>query len=88
MPFSSLRDPVDLARAEGALLAAWVEIQLAAPTPLCELDRIRLAYIIAALSNVAEDEDSHGSDKPRSPDVGFANGAGLLRCFGSPLLVA
>ncbi|MGO4287584.1 hypothetical protein [Bosea sp. TAB14] len=57
MPFSPLSDPVDLARAESALQSAWEELQLASPEPLSEVDRTRLAYIIAALSAVAEDED-------------------------------
>ncbi len=57
MPFSSLTDPVDLARADGALQAAWAELQLMTPKPLGERERTRLAYIIAALVGVAEDED-------------------------------
>ncbi len=57
MPFSSLTDPVDLARADGALQAAWAELQLMTPKPLGERERTRLEYIIAALVGVAEDED-------------------------------
>ena len=57
MPFSSLTDPVDLARADGALNAAWAELQWMTPEPLGERERTRLAYIIAALVAVPEDED-------------------------------
>lgn len=57
MPFSSLRDPVDLARAQAALDAAWSEIRLTIPDAFDERERTRLAYIVAALVAVAEDED-------------------------------
>lgn len=57
MPFSSLTDPIELARASAALESAWNEIQLASPVPLDERERTRLAYIVAGLVAVAEDED-------------------------------
>lgn len=57
MPFSSLTDPVDLARADGALQAALMELQSNSPEPLGERERTNLAYIIAALVAVAKDED-------------------------------
>jgi hypothetical protein len=60
MPFSSLRDPVDIARAQGALDAAWDQIQrrslpfLGSP----EAERTRLAYIVAGLLHAtASDSD-------------------------------
>lgn len=57
MPFSSLKDPVDLARARGALEAAWNEVRSTIPDGYEERERIRLAYIVASLFHVAEDED-------------------------------
>lgn len=41
MPFSSLTDPVDLARADGALNAAWAELQWMTPEPLGERERTK-----------------------------------------------
>lgn len=57
MPFSSLTDPVELARADSALEAAWGELRSMVPQGHEEEERTRLAYIIAALIAVAEDED-------------------------------
>lgn len=57
MPFSSLTDPVELARADAAIEAAWAELRASIPHGLEERERTRLAYIIAALIAVAEDED-------------------------------
>ncbi len=57
MPFSSLSDPVDLARAQAALEAAWTEIKSTLPGGSDERERLRLAYIIAALASVTKDED-------------------------------
>lgn len=57
MPFSSLSDPVDLARAQAALEAAWSEVRSTIPDALDERERNRLAYIVAALVAIAEDED-------------------------------
>lgn len=57
MPFSSLNDPVDLARAQAALEAAWNEVRATIPHAVEERERTRLAYIVAALFNVAKDED-------------------------------
>lgn len=57
MPFSSLTDPVELARAGAALDAAWNEIRANLPDPYDERERTRLAYIVASLVTVAEDED-------------------------------
>jgi len=57
MPFSSLSDPVDLARAQAALGAAWEEVRSTIPDAHEERERVRLAYIVAALVPLAEDED-------------------------------
>lgn len=57
MPFSSLTDPVDLARAQAALEAAWAKIKPTLPSGTDERERMHLAYIIAALVSLAEDED-------------------------------
>jgi hypothetical protein len=57
MPFSSLSDPVDLARAQAALETAWTEIKPALPPGSDQRERQRLAYIVAALAGLAEDED-------------------------------
>lgn len=56
MPFTSLNDPVDLARAQAALEAAWNEVETTIPDALVEQERTELAYIVAALSRFAEDE--------------------------------
>lgn len=57
MPFSSLSDPVDLARAQAALEAAWNEVRSTIPDAFDERERTKLAYIVAALVAIAEDED-------------------------------
>jgi hypothetical protein len=51
-----MSDPVALARAHAALEAAWKEIRPTVPNPSDERARTRLAYIVAALAMVAEDE--------------------------------
>lgn len=57
MPFSSLTDPADLARAQGALDAAWERIRPLVDKDDQEKERVRLAYIVAAFAVVALDED-------------------------------
>ncbi len=57
MPFSSPTDPVELARARTALDAAWNEIRLSLSDPYDERERVRLAFIVASLAVIAEDED-------------------------------
>ena len=57
MPFSSLNDPADLARAQAALEAAWNEVRSTIPDAFDERERTKLAYIVAALVAIAEDED-------------------------------
>jgi len=56
VPFSSLTDPVDLARAQGALEAAWRVLEHAVPEDDRERARTRLAYMVASYLHVAVDE--------------------------------
>jgi hypothetical protein len=56
MPFSSLTDPVDLARAGAALEAAWTAIKVQQPE-IDENERERLAFIVASLAPLAMDEE-------------------------------
>lgn len=56
MPFSSLKDPVDLARAAAAFEAAWREIKSNVPD-IGEGERARLAAIVVELVPTAIDED-------------------------------
>lgn len=57
MPFSSLTDPIDLARAEAALEKAWAELKPSLAGGSHEHDRNNLAYIVASLVPLALDED-------------------------------
>lgn len=57
MPFSSLTDPIDLARAEAALEKAWAELKPSLPEGADEQERNDLAYIVASLAPLALDED-------------------------------
>lgn len=57
MPFSSLTDPVELARAQAALEAAWTAVAANVPDALTEQERTRLAYIVANLVALSVDED-------------------------------
>ena len=57
MPFSSLSDPVDLARAQAALDIAWSKVRSTIPDAFDERERTKLAYIVAVLVAIAEDED-------------------------------
>jgi len=57
MPFSSLSDPADLARAQRALDATWERIQPLVDEADQQKERARLAYIVAAFTLVAFDEE-------------------------------
>lgn len=57
MPFSSLNDSVDLARAQAALDAAWIEVEPTIPDAMKGHERTTLAYIVAGLAAAATDED-------------------------------
>jgi glutathione S-transferase len=57
MTFSSLNDPVDIARAEAALEAAWHQIKASLKDNVdFGSERLRLADIVVSLIPVAEDE--------------------------------
>ncbi len=56
MLFTSLTDPVEVARAQAALDAAWREIKPALAEDHQERERLRLGSIIAGLLIVAVDE--------------------------------
>lgn len=57
MPFSSLTDPVELARAAAALEAAWNDLRSTHTEPVDERERTRLAYIVSNLVRIAQDEN-------------------------------
>lgn len=57
MPFSSLTNPVDLARAQVALETAWQRLEGGIDREEHERERTRLAYIVASFALVANDED-------------------------------
>ncbi|KFC69403.1 hypothetical protein FG93_03449 [Bosea sp. LC85] len=58
MPFSSLRDPVDIARAQAALDAAWEKIRPSLDERQDrERERQRLASIVTNLVMVAIDDE-------------------------------
>lgn len=57
MPFSSLKDPADVARAHGALERAWKQIAALYPEPVdAAAQRERLAYIVASYALIAATE--------------------------------
>ena len=58
MPFSSFRDPADVARAHSALERAWIIVAPEIPMhsdPTAQ--RQRLAYIVATYALIALDDD-------------------------------
>jgi len=57
MPFSSLNDPVDVARAQAALDRAWDRLKGGIVEEDRERERTRLAYIVAAFAGIAVDEN-------------------------------
>lgn len=57
MPFSSLDDPADLARAYAAMEAVWTEIRESIPEPERESERNRIAYLVAGFAPLALDEE-------------------------------
>lgn len=56
MPFSSLTDPNDLARAQAALEIAWREVEAEVRDEDRAECHIRLRYIISSFALVAVDE--------------------------------
>lgn len=57
IPFSTFNDPADVARAQGALDKAWAEVASSVPVEQHELERARMAYLVASYALVAGDED-------------------------------
>lgn len=57
MPFSSLSDPADLARAYAALEAVWNEVKSSIPDVEHETERTRIAYLVAGFAPMALDEE-------------------------------
>jgi len=57
MPFSSLSDPGDLARAYAALEAVWNEVSGSIPDAEHESERTRIAYLVAGFAPTALDEE-------------------------------
>lgn len=57
MPFSSLNDPIDVARAQAAMDAAWDQVRDCLKNNANVLEeRSRLAGIVVGLVGIAEDE--------------------------------
>lgn len=57
IPFSCFSDPADVARAQGALDKAWAAVVPTVPEDQQELERARMAYIVASYALVANDEE-------------------------------
>lgn len=57
MPFSSLQNPIDLARAQAALDDAWTQVKPMINDGDRERERTRLSYIVASLVMLALDEE-------------------------------
>ena len=57
MPFSSLSDPEDLARAYAALEAVWRKVKGAVSENEQERERTRIACLVAGCAPLALDED-------------------------------
>lgn len=57
VPFSSLTDPIDLARAQSALDAAWQTIKPLIDEADWQHERTRLASVVAAYAAISIDEE-------------------------------
>jgi hypothetical protein len=57
MPFSTLSDPSDLARAYAALEAVWNEVKGLVPAEVHEMERVKIAYLVSHLAPTALDEE-------------------------------
>lgn len=57
MPFSSLSDPIDIARAHAALEAVWLEVRATIRDADHESERNRIASLIIGCAPLALDED-------------------------------
>ena len=58
MPFSSVDNPVDLARAQAAMEAAWTEVVTTHGELLGDActERARLAFVVASMIPLAKDD--------------------------------
>ncbi|MBD3847363.1 MULTISPECIES: hypothetical protein [Bosea] len=56
MPFSSLNDPIDVARAHAAFDLVWNEVRPSVPDGDQERERTRVASLVAHFAHVALDE--------------------------------
>lgn len=56
MPFSSLNDPIDVARAQAAMDAAWDQVRNSLKNDNLTEERSTLASIVLGLVGIAEDE--------------------------------
>lgn len=57
MPFSSLSDPADIARAYAVLDAIWNEIRERIPEARLDGEKRRVAHLVAELAPMALDEE-------------------------------
>lgn len=57
MPFSSLTDPTDLARAYASLEAVWSQVKASIPASEHAKEREKIASLVAGFAPVALDED-------------------------------
>lgn len=57
MPFSSLNDPADLARAYASLEMVWNEVKDTVPEHDRDKERQRIAYLVAGFAPLALDEE-------------------------------
>lgn len=57
MPFSSLDDPADLARAYASLEAVWNHVKGSIPARERETERARIAQLVADFAPLALDEE-------------------------------
>lgn len=57
MPFSSLSDPADIARAYAALDTIWSEVKERIPDERHDSEKRRIAYLVAEFAPMALDEE-------------------------------
>lgn len=57
MPFSSLSDPADIARAYAAWDAIWKEIREGVPEESYDSEKRRIAHLVAEFALMALDEE-------------------------------
>lgn len=57
MPFRTLGDPADVARAFSAFEALWHDLKRSIATPDHDRERIQIAYLVAEFAPLALDEE-------------------------------